>query len=371
MVATLRVSGVAPDATPSAVLAGQWRDLIAGADVDDPVGLPGTGLVGLGAIVFDAVSTASSVLHVPAMIVGRYQGRSWVTRIGEAADAASTLPYGPTWSSTLEPGAQNPTGYQESVRKALELIDAGSCKKVVLARDLTGTVPADADLRRLVSRLTTSYPDTWGFAVDGLIGASPETLVSVQDGVATSRVLAGTVEREADAVADTAASAALAASTKDNEEHEFAVQSVMAAMGLHSHGVVRSERPFVLALPNVFHLATDVEARLTGATTALDVVADLHPTAAVAGTPRDAAMRIIRDLEPFDRGRYAGPVGWVDSAGNGQWAIALRCAQFTAVAGGPTLVTAYAGAGIVAGSDPETELLETGAKFRPVLEAMA
>ena len=209
-----------------------------------------------------------------------------------------------------------------------------------------------------------------------IAGASPETLVTVSDGTVTARVLAGTTPRGADADADTAASLALATSAKDQDEHLYAVQSVLAALRPHTSALAASEQPFTLKLPNVFHLATDVEGDLSDRSSALDLVAALHPTAAVAGTPTDAALAVIRRLEPFDRGRYAGPVGWVDANGDGEWAIALRCAQFALdrADGGDgerIPLRAHAGAGIVAGSDPEAELLETRVKFRPIVDALA
>ena len=148
------------------------------------------------------------------------------------------------------------------------------------------------------------------------------------------------------------------------------MQSVLASLRPHTRALAASEQPFLLKLPNLFHLATDVEGELADGESSLDLIGALHPTAAVAGTPTPDAIAAIRELEPFDRGRYAGPVGWVDAAGNGEWAIALRCAQFET---GPDAiaVTAYAGAGIVAGSDPESELLETRVKFRPLVDALA
>ncbi|WP_226531383.1 isochorismate synthase [Microbacterium paraoxydans] len=356
-------------------LSAAWRGMAAEAEITDPLGLAGTGLVAFGAFTFDEESTADSVLAVPTHVLGRRGDRFWETRIrlADAAaddDALATEPYGPHWAGTVGPGAQTPQRYQDSVRRALTRIADGELSKVVLARDLTGSIPAGSDLRRLVRALSTGYPDTWAFAVDGLIGASPETLVTVHDGTVTARVLAGTIGRGADADADTAASAHLASSTKDLDEHQYAVQSVLASLRSHTRALAASEQPFLLKLPNLFHLATDVEGELADGESALDLVRVLHPTAAVAGTPTPAAITAIRDLEPFDRGRYAGPVGWVDAAGNGEWAIALRCAQFTA--GTDAIgVTAYAGAGIVAGSDPESELLETRVKFRPLVDALA
>ena len=357
-------------------VADAWRTIAANAQIDDPVGLPGSGLVAFGTLAFDDTSASDSVLLVPSTVIGRRQGRTWITHTRiEHDDVAEPVleerAYGPHWAGTVGPGAQSPEGYQSSVAAALARISAGDVSKVVLARDLVGTVPAGSDLRRLVRALATGYPDTWAFSVDGLIGASPETLVTAHEGTVTARVLAGTIGRGADPDADTAASASLASSTKDLDEHEYAVQSVLASLRPHTRALAASEQPFLLKLPNLFHLATDVEGELSDRASALDLVGALHPTAAVAGTPTDAAIALIRELEPFDRGRYAGPVGWVDADGNGEWAIALRCAQFGADDGSVIPVTAYAGAGIVAGSDPEAELLETRVKFRPLVDALA
>lgn len=364
------------DALRSAVIATAWRDISAAAVIDDVVHLPGTGLVAFGALTFDERSASDSVLVVPRTVIGRHRGRSWITHVRAENDphdpsAVEPSAYGEQWSGSVGPGAQTAAGYQRSVSLALDAIAKGDISKVVLARDLAGTVPAGADLRRLVRELSSGYPDTWAFAVDGLIGASPETLVTVQDSTVTARVLAGTAARGADADADTAASAALATSTKDLDEHQYAVQSLLTSLRPHVRAMASSEQPFLLKLPNVFHLATDVDAELADHASALDLIGALHPTAAVAGTPTERAIETIRELEPFDRGRYAGPVGWVDSAGNGEWAIALRCAQFGASGSDGIPVTAYAGAGIVAGSDPEREMLETRVKFRPLVDALA
>ncbi|MBW9121255.1 chorismate-binding protein [Microbacterium trichothecenolyticum] len=373
--------GIDPATLPSA--AETWRQIAATAEVDDPVGLPGTGLVAFGALAFDERSSATSRLVIPQAVVGRHRGRSWITRIrriaAEIDDAVvEPRPYGPYWSATLGPGTLDPAGYQAAVREAVAAIVRGELEKVVLARDLVGTIPVGADLRRLVRALADDYPDTWTFAVDGLIGASPETLVTASRGVVTARVLAGTIPRGTDAHDDTEASTALAHSTKDLDEHRYAVQSVLATLRPHVSHLRADPEPFTLKLPNLWHLATDVAGDLADHASALDLVAALHPTAAVAGTPTAAALELIRRLEPFDRGRYAGPVGWVDGDGNGEWAIALRCAQI----GGPpprnfatysaTIpVVAHAGAGIVAQSNPGKELLETRVKFRPIVDALA
>ena len=246
-------------------------------------------------------------------------------------------------------------------------IRAGELSKVVLARDLVGHLPEGADLRRVLVDLALGYPDTWTFAVDGLLGSSPETLVRVNHGTVTARVLAGSVGRGADAEADQAAALALATSTKDLDEHRFAVQSVLAVARRHTRRA--SSRASCRSRSSCRTCGTsrrDVEGTLTDGSTALDLVAALHPTAAVAGAPTATALALIRELEPLDRRRYGGPVGWVDAGGQRQ--VGDRAARGRGRA--PTAaITAYAGAGIVADSEPERELAETRLKFRPIVEA--
>lgn len=345
--------------------ASAWREVVAAARVDDPVQRSGSGLVAFGAFAFADDSAAASVLIVPRVVIGRRDGVSWITRIDGAQDAIEAAPLGEEYRIPLLPGELDADGYREAVRTALARIATGDIDKAVLARDLVGHLPAGADLRRVLLDLALGYPDTWTFAVDGLIGSSPETLVRVNHGQVTARVLAGSIGRGADAEADAAASLALATSQKDLDEHRFAVHSVLSALQTHSRNVVASELPFALKLPNLWHLASDVEGTLSDGSTALDLVCELHPTAAVAGTPREAALELIARLEPFDRARYSGPVGWVDGRGDGKWAIALRSAEVSA----DGTVRAYAGAGVVSESDPDRELAETKLKFRPIVEA--
>jgi menaquinone-specific isochorismate synthase len=360
---TLRLEFHGPDRIREA--ADAWRAISASAHVTDAVGVSGTGLIAFGAFTFDEESERASVLIVPEVIVGRRDGVSWVTRINGSTRKLEKLPMGAEYRIALHQGTLDGEGYKAAVGEAVRRIQAGQLSKVVLARDLVGHLPDEADLRRVLVDLALGYPDTWTFAVDGLLGSSPETLVRVNHGVVTARVLAGSIGRGADADADHAAAVTLATSTKDLDEHRFAVQSVLSALAGHATGVVSSEMPFTLKLPNLWHLASDVEGALSDGSTALDLAAALHPTAAVAGAPTDAAVGVIRELEPVDRRRYGGPVGWVDGNGNGKWAVALRSAEVTPEGG----ITAYAGAGIVADSDPERELAETRLKFRPIVEA--
>jgi menaquinone-specific isochorismate synthase len=347
--------------------AAAWKDIAAASTVRDEVGRSGTGLLAFGAFAFADDSAGTSVLIVPRIVIGRRDGVSWVTRVDGADDSVTASALGPEYRVLLHPGTLGPDAYRDAVGTAVQRILAGRLEKVVLARDLVGRLPEGGDVRRVLVDLALGYPDTWTFAVDGLIGSSPETLVRVYAGSVTARVLAGSAGRGVDAATDAAAALALATSTKDLDEHRYAVESVVDALRPHVRGVAASEIPFALKLPNLWHLASDIEGPLSDGSTALDLAAALHPTAAVAGTPRDAALELIRDLEGFDRCRYGGPVGWVDAAGGGKWAVALRSAEVRPDGS----ISAFAGAGIVADSDPERELAETRLKFRPIVEAFA
>lgn len=353
--------------TRVAAAAAAWRAIGAAATVDDPVRMPGTGLVAFGSVAFADDSAAESVLIVPAVTLGRRDGVSWMTRVTVIAPVEHDEPeatepsLGPTplglpWSVDLAPGAMTPDRYRDAVAAAIAELGGGTLEKVVLARDLVGTLPPGSDLRRPLHALQLAYPDTFTFAVAGLFGASPETLVRSSGGRLSARVLAGSALPGATGLLE---------SVKNRDEHEFAVRSVLDGLRSHTTALAASE-PFVLALPNLTHLATDVTGTLSDASSALDLVGALHPTAAVAGIPTASALEAIGRLEAFDRGRYAGPVGWIDGNGDGEWAIALRCAQIV-----DSRVTAYAGAGIVAASDPATELAETDLKFAPIRAALA
>ena len=352
--------------------AAAWHAIVANATVSDSVNLPGSGLTAFGSFAFADSSEATSVLVIPEVIIGRRDGVAFVTTITvegrEPAQARipDIAPLGQRPSVNFAPGEQSEEGYRASVREAVGRIQRGDMSKVVLARDLRGSLEAGADVRPMIIDLAQSYPDCWTFSVDGLIGSSPETLVRVHDKTMDARVLAGTAARGTDAHTDLEAAAELATSSKDLDEHAFAVRSVIDSLGPFTSHLSTGESPFTLRLANLWHLATDVTGAVADGATSLDLVAALHPTAAVAGTPRNAALALIDELEPFDRGRYAGAVGWVGASGDGEWAIALRCVQVDG-----SNVTAYAGCGVVANSDAEAELRETTMKFRPVVEALS
>lgn len=334
--------------------AATWRRVVASARIENDLDIPGSGLVAAGSFTFAADSADRSRLVIPSVVIGRRGGRAWITTIDGATDP---LPEPEGAEYTVDFGDGEPATYTAAVAAAVDRIRSSTLRKVVLARSISGELPEGADLRGAISRLATKYPDALTFAVDGLIGASPETLVRVEDGHASARVLAGTAAR------GDGASAELLASPKDRDEHDHARRSVVEALAPHV-ATLTVHDPFVLELPNLLHIASDVDGVLADGSSALDLVAAMHPTAAVAGTPTDEAIAAIGELEQFDRRRYAGPVGWIAADGSGEWAVALRCAEIEG-----TTITAYAGAGIVEGSEPEKELAETNLKFRPIIEA--
>jgi menaquinone-specific isochorismate synthase len=349
-----------------------WAETTARARVTDEVGEPGTGLVAFGSFGF-ADDPGDSVLVVPRVVVGRRGDRVWVTTVGTASPAEvpdlvpTDVPRAPVGLSFAD-GALNGDAWMSAVAEAVSRIDAGSLEKVVLARDLVATCDEPVDVRWSLRRLATDYAMCWTFHVDGLFGATPEMLVRRERGLVTSRVLAGTIRRTGDDERDLALAATLARSSKDLEEHEYAVRSVADALEPHCSSMNVPEAPFVLHLPNVMHLATDVAGVVHDAATvsSLQLAEALHPSAAVGGTPTSEAVALIAEIEGMDRDRYAGPVGWIDADGDGEWGIALR----SALVEGRT-VRLFAGCGVVGSSDPEAELAESQAKFVPVRDALS
>ncbi|HEX2051092.1 MAG TPA: isochorismate synthase [Actinomycetota bacterium] len=253
----------------------------------------------------------------------------------------------------------------EAVDAAVARIGRGDVGKVVLARDMLVWSKSELDVRVLAQRLARRFPECYTFVFDGWVGASPELLVRRRGAEVESLVLAGSAARGDDEGRDDALGDALLASGKDVDEHRFGVESVRAVLAPLCARLDVEAAPSLLRLANVQHLATRIRGVLARPVGALELAGLLHPTAAVCGTPTHAALDAIGELEGMDRERYAGPIGWVDSRGDGEWAIALRCAR---VSGGRARL--FAGAGIVAGSRPEAELEETRLKFRAMLSAL-
>ncbi|MBI9113959.1 isochorismate synthase [Sanguibacter suaedae] len=380
-----RVETSGPDRFADAERA--WAALRERAIVRDEVWLPGSGPVAFGSFAFDDRSAAGGVLVVPRVVVGRRGGRAWVTTVSTVGSVATlpahrTLedvtahtadgPAEPPGTITYTQGSVADDAWMAAVEEAVARIRRGDLEKVVMARDVVARTTEPLDLRWVLGRLADEYSGCWTFSVDGLVGATPELLVRSEKGLVTSRVLAGTIRRTGGQEADLARAAALAHSSKDLEEHEYAVASVAQALEPFCQSLNVPEVPFVLHLPNVLHLATDVTGVLCpgtdGAPSSLALAAALHPTAAVCGTPTAAAGAAIRELEGMDRARYAGPVGWVGGDGDGEWGIALRSAALDPE--DPHRLRLFAGCGVVAASDPEAELAETEAKLEPMRHAL-
>jgi len=351
-----------------------WESVVKHAVVRDDLHLPGTGPVAFGSFSYSASSPAGSILVVPEVLVGQRGSRWWLTTVGVGSHlprtvtpAAASAPVAPR-DVTFADGALSGAQWSTVVARAVDRINAGEMDKVVLARDLEVDASSPIDPRWLLQRLAERYDNTWVFAVDGLVGATPELLVRLEKGLVTSRVLAGTIRRSGDDEHDLALAASLARSSKDLEEHEYAVRSVAEALAPHCSSINVPESPFVLHLSNVMHLATDVAGVLTDQATSLALAESLHPSAAVCGTPTLVADAAISELEQMDRERYAGPVGWMNAAGDGEWGIALRCGAF--VGANRSQLRLFAGCGVVAGSDPASELAESDAKFVPMRDAL-
>ena len=410
-----------------------WRHLVLEARVTDSVELPGTGPVAFGSFAFSKTSAHESRLIVPEIVVGVRDNSAWLTQLtfddgplteagalaelerwlggkplsaaAPAAIATAGVPAAGTTTAgadsagdarqgavpakeggavvrplplaagaTLHTGSLSEEAWMDAVAAGVEEIRTGALEKLVLARDVVATVPGGVNASQVLRELAARYRECWTYGVDGLVGATPEMLIQVEGRTAQARVLAGTLDRRdahgEDGLPMDYATRVLAGSEKQRHEHEIAIQSLTSQLAPFSEAMNAHDEPFILELPNVWHLASDVKAELAEVEghvpTCLALINALHPTAAVCGTPTQVAGALIRKLEHLDRGPYAGPVGWLDAAGNGEWGIALRGAVIESA----DTVRLYAGCGIVDGSQPEAELAETWAKFRPMLESL-
>jgi len=374
-----------------------WKALVDNAIVHDAVADYGTGLIAFGSFAFDPQSAAGGTLIVPRVIVGRKGRTAWLTTIDCEVVPATILGLDDAaepelaglnhaeplaHSSNVNPEAHAPVEIEEAsdlrdgpawaaaVEAILERILAGEAEKVVLARQVTVTAASPLSPTWLLQRLNSRFRTTWNYLVDSLVGATPEVLVSVKGGRVESTVLAGTIPVPGGASADDVEALAtdLINSDKDLVEHAHSVDSVANALAPVCTDL-KVVGPEILELPNVLHLASDVSGKYASPgtpVTALLLAELLHPTAAVCGVPSEAALELIREFEDFDRGRYSGPVGWINAAGDGEWGIALRCAQLD----GPR-ADLFAACGLVADSQPGVELLESEAKLNPLRWALA
>ncbi len=342
----------------------------------DDLDRPGSGPVAFAAFPFDR--TAAGELVVPRVVVASGpEGRRWITVVSDGslsvddarvqvqaamADGNAPQPDRLALASVLAPEVWR----DEVVAVARDRIRAGELTKAVLARELVLEASAPIDQRSVLLRLLGSHPSATVFALDGFVGASPETLVSRVDDVVRAHPLAGTTPRSSDPAGDQQAAAALLASSKDRWEHRITIDWLLDELLPFCSYVDAEPEPTVVSLPNVHHLGTRVEGRLSSPpVSVLELVAALHPTPAVGGDPQPKALALIQELERAHRGRYAGATGWVDADGNGSFVVAIRSAQLD----GAT-ARLFAGVGVVGDSDPQSELDETRAKFQAMLPAL-
>jgi len=378
-----------PRGGPDAIAAAVARSLGSIERVDD-VRAPGCGPVAFGALPF--APGAPAELVVPRVLVGRGEdGTRWVTTVTSPADPAD--PEDPnTWVANVGadrdrggrdgrvvghdelPGAfevvtnMAPGEWCQRIEKACARLRAGELRKVVLAREVDIRADTAISRRAVLERLRDAYPGCMLFAVDNFVGASPELLVARHGDRVRSHPLAGTAPRSADLEADALLAAELRSSDKNREEHRITIDMVHEALLPYCSYLDEEAEPSIVPMANVMHLGTMVEGQLSSpAPSVLELALTLHPTPAVGGWPTDRALAVIDELEGIDRGRYAGPVGWVDADGNGEWAVGIRSAEL-----GADGLTArvFAGVGVVADSDPLSELAETRAKFQAMLSAI-
>ena len=340
----------------------KWSDLVSSASVINEAGSENISLTAFASITFSPDSGTESVLVVPAKLIVVDQDQTFEVAVKAESEQARQVRVKPGEFSS---GAKSAESFKANVAKAIEHIKSGNLEKVVLSRELVMDLAAQPDLSEPLARLRRRYPDCWTYKVEGVFGASPELLIRGDRGEVSARVLAGTAGRGTDPDVDRAISSSLTHSNKNIHEHAYAVKSMIDELSTFCDWVEADSEPFSLALPDLWHLATDVRGKLKSEVTLLDVVAKLHPTAAVAGTPRDQANELIHELEQSDRGGYAGPVGWIASDGSGELAIALRGGVIETTETG-SRIRAIAGCGIVAESDPDAELAETELKLRAV-----
>ena len=347
-----------------------WEERVSEFKIQNNVHGSGTGPILFSSFSFDP--SEISVLVIPEIIIGQKNGKSWITWIGDVKqpnlEKINTAPV--SGEIKWQEGSISEQAWQFQVSSAINAIKSNKLEKVVLARDVTATSKTEIGVRSLLQRLEIEYPSTWIFLVDGLIGATPELLVRLSKSLVTSRVLAGTIRKTGNEDRDLTLAASLAKSSKDLEEHEYAVRSVADALAPFCSSTNVPEAPFVLHLSNVMHLATDVTGVLNDSAKQSDIftlIAQLHPSAAVCGTPALEAKKLIVELEQMNRQRYAGPVGWIDANNDGEIAIALRCGQLS---NDRNSIRIFAGCGIVAGSDPATEFAESQAKLMPMRTAL-
>ncbi|WP_421160347.1 isochorismate synthase [Aeromonas dhakensis] len=334
------------DALAAACAAGQSNPLLIGAFAFDPA--------------------EASCLYVP----GRYKRGdklaptepSSVTAAEQAVEANRVI------SVQSTPPASE---FQASVSAALDAFAQGRLSKVVLSRKLTLTLHQPADPKRVMTRLMAQNPHAFHFSLPlgqgrRLLGASPELLLRVSGGEVFTHPLAGSARRASEPAQDEMVARDLLASRKDQHEHKLVIDEIRRVLTPHCRELAIPSSPSLMSTDTLWHLGTPIAGRLHGGeASVLSLACQLHPTPALCGYPTDLARQFIREQEPFRRALFSGIVGWCDSQGNGEWAVVIRCGVLDG-----HQVELFAGAGIVAGSDPAMEWAETGTKLGTMLKAL-
>ncbi|MFZ0090068.1 MAG: isochorismate synthase [Solirubrobacteraceae bacterium] len=380
-----------------AQIAGRWRSVAATALADDPDGPGGSGLVALGGFAFDPgggaarawAGFAPASLIVPEVSFARRDGRCRVTvnvdvapddttadardrvtrRLSELRDRPLPLLDPAPVGAYEVVSPMPPAHYEEAVARAVERIAAGEFEKVVLAREVEVHAPADHDPAAVLGLLREAFQSSFVYAVGRgdatFIGASPELLIRRDGQRASTVALAGSTRRSADPAVDDHLGEQLLHSDKDRQENAIVARRIARALRPHSVWVTAAPEPVLVRVANIQHLAAPIRAQLASAIDAVELAGALHPTPAVGAEPV-GALDVIPALEGFDRGWYAGPVGWTDASGDGEFCVALRCALLRGAVG-----RCYAGCGIVRDSAPSAELAEAEVKLQVMLPLLA
>ncbi|MFZ4809706.1 MAG: isochorismate synthase [Ilumatobacteraceae bacterium] len=361
--------GVAGRGVAARIPADDATALLASIEHDDRVG--GRSPIGLGWVPFTPGGAGEVV--VPALLVGKAaDGTNWITRIDGGLESppelrAASRPSARAQAFTVRP--RTPIDrYLAAVVAARDAVRDGTLTKAVIAREVEVSSDEPIDVHAVLLRLRASFGSSHRYSIDGLIGASPELLVAVDGPTVRSHPLAGTAPRTGDPDTDAAIAAALIASTKNQVEHRVVIDMIHDTLLPWCSYLDWEPEPSIITVANVQHLGTAMEGHLSDPRPdVMALVRALCPTPALGGSPRDAALELIRDAEQFERGRYGGAVGWLDANGNGTWAVTIRCAELSDDRRSARLV---AGGGIVAASDPLDELAETQAKLQAMLSAI-
>lgn len=337
--------------------------------------LGATGQVGVGPVAFGALPflpSEPSWMTVPLVTIARTaDGRAWCTWVGDVEHGevpGMVAPRREGWSpSDFTLHACTPHArWCSLLASAIDRIRGGELDKVVLARAVDVVADEPIVIPDVLARMRALFPSCTVFHIDGFVGASPELLVGRLGDRVAAHPLAGTVARSGDPDSDARLAAGLLASSKDRWEHALTVDAVAEVLTPLCVSLSVPDAPAIVGLRNVSHLGSFVQGRLREPLpTALDLVVALHPTPAVGGVPTAKALQVMAAVEPLGRGRYAGPVGWMDGAGNGEWVVGLRSAQIEG-----NQARMMAGGGIVGDSDPREELAETQVKLQAMLAAI-